>query len=430
MELMNSPGTRDESGKRIIVKDDVLRRIISIFRRYGFAHLDTPVIERFDVLSAKYAGGSEILKETFKLRDQGKRELCLRYDLTVPLARFIGMHKEIKMPFKRYQFGPVFRDGPVKLGRYREFWQCDADIVGAGSMAADAELLSMAQDIFKSLDIDASIMVNNRKLLNGIIRNYGVKEDDIEFVILTLDKIKKIGEESVMELLSERIGRDKSEGIMRLVSDGSGWEETLNRVENEIGDKEGIEGINELRTLRRLLDEFGVTTAVLDISLARGLSYYTGTVFEAFLKRGRIKSSIAAGGRYDRMIGSYLSSKEEIKAAGISFGIDVLVDTLQEREEERDDIDVMVIPIGDSALGIKAASEFRGKGLKTLMDIMGRGPGKNLSYCNSRGIRFAVLIGEKEKSRGAIKLRDLKDGSEQELGVEEAIKTIKSAIKN
>ena len=174
MELQNAKGTKDIPPEEKIIKQKIVDTLKEVFELYGFNPIETPLLERYETIAAKYAGGAEILKETFKLKDQGKRELALRYDLTVPFSRFVGMNPNLKMPFKRYQIGRVFRDGPIKLGRYREFWQCDVDVVGTKSMKADAECLSIAKEAFKRLNLNVIIKVNNRKILDSMLEYAGV----------------------------------------------------------------------------------------------------------------------------------------------------------------------------------------------------------------------------------------------------------------
>ena len=177
MTLQLPKGTRDFKAEEAIVRNKIVNALKDVFETYGYSPLETPAFERYDILASKYAGGAEILKETFKFKDQGKRDLALRYDLTVPMCRFVGMNPNIKMPFKRYQIGDVFRDGPVESARYRQFTQCDVDVVGIKGMIADAEIIALAQRAFKKLGFDAAIKVNNRKLLNDLLAYAGVKKE-------------------------------------------------------------------------------------------------------------------------------------------------------------------------------------------------------------------------------------------------------------
>ena len=192
VELQNPKGTKDFPPEEKIKRDILLLTLKRIFERFGFLPLETPIIDRLDVLSAKYAGGAEILKETFTLKDQGQRELGLRYDLTVPMSRFVGMNPTLKLPFKRYELGPVFRDGPIKKGRMRQFWQCDVDTVGTKNMLADAEFIQLTQAFFKEIGLKVRIEVNSRKILDGIMESLNIPEEKKFCVITAIDKLKKV----------------------------------------------------------------------------------------------------------------------------------------------------------------------------------------------------------------------------------------------
>lgn len=423
MELQTAKGVRDFLPVDKIARDKVVSTIKEVFELYGFSPLETPVLERFDVLASKYAGGAEILKETFKLNDQGGRELALRYDLTVPLARVIGMNPQLKMPFKRYQIDRVFRDGPIKLGRYREFWQCDPDIVGVKSMIAEAEILALTSEIFKRLKLDIVIRVNNRKLLNGILEQAGIGKQSQETVILSLDKLEKLGEEYVVKELNDKGFNDKktTDELFRLIKINS-----LGQLKSSIGNEEGLQGVKELEELFGFLKMFSVKNARLDTSLARGLSYYTGTVYEVFLKKGEIKSSIAAGGRYDKMIGSFLESKQEYPAVGISFGLDVLMDAAKKQQDRATVTQVYVIPIGTLNKSIKLVSDLRKSNIKADIDLMERGPSKNLGYANALGIPYVLFAGGDEFKKKKFKLKNMKTGRQRLLSIKSIIKEILS----
>ncbi|RMF07066.1 histidine--tRNA ligase [Candidatus Woesearchaeota archaeon] len=421
MNLQLAKGVRDIPPEEQIVRQRIIETIRNGFESYGFLPLETPVIERYDVLASKYAGGAEILKETFKLTDQGKRQLALRYDLTVPLCRFVGMNPTIKMPFKRYQMGPVFRDGPIKLGRYREFWQVDADIVGARSTAAEAEILSMALRILSNLELDAFIEVNNRKLLDAVLVKAGVENDRLEDFILSVDKLKKIGVEGVKKELEEKgFSTETIDAALAALAVEGTTEEKLSKIEKFVDDKEGIE------ELREVFESVNDERIVFNPSLARGLAYYTGTVYEAFLKNSEITSSIAAGGRYDRMIGQFLQTKKEYPAVGISFGLEIIADAykLLGRSEKQSVAKVFIIPINTRKQCREIAEKLRDAGINTDMDIMGRGISKNLQYANSLSIPFVVIAGEDELAENKVTLRDMKTGQQEMLSVEEVIKKL------
>ena len=192
MKIERAKGTKDTPPEEEIAKQEIVTALKKTFEIYGFSPLETPVLERWDTLTAKYGGGAEITKEIFNLTDQGGRNLGLRFDLTVPLARFVASNPNIKFPFKRYQIGLAFRDGPIKLGRYREFWQCDVDIVGSKSMLADAELINLTLDFFKKIGFKVVIEFNNRKLLDGVMEALEIPEQERNSIIITIDKLKKL----------------------------------------------------------------------------------------------------------------------------------------------------------------------------------------------------------------------------------------------
>ncbi len=422
MKLERARGTRDFSFGEALQRQQIVSTLRRVFELYGYNPLETPVLERFETLASKYAGGDEILKETFKLRDQGGRELGLRYDLTVPMCRFIATNPNLKMPFKRYQIGEVFRDGPLKIGRYREFAQCDVDIVGVKSMAADAEMIAIAQNVFKQLQLSVVVKVNNRKLLNGIIAAAGIKAEKAETTILTLDKLEKLGQSAVEKELAEKgTPAAAAKKLMALITIRGSNSEKIRKLEREISSNEGKEGIEELQQLLKGIND--QANVEFEPSLARGLAYYTGTVFEAFLKGSEITSAVAAGGRYDKMIGSFVGSGREYPAVGISFGLDVIEDALGmvEKEGRKTTTAAYVIPIKAVAEARKIAVELRKKGINTDSDMNNRDIKKNLEYAAAAEIPYAVLVGEKEVKSGKVTLRDMRTGKEETVTIAEAL---------
>jgi len=204
MHLERPKGTRDFPPEEELLKNTLLETLTKVFQLYGYNPMQTPVFERLETFTLKYAGGEEILKEVFKLQDQGGRDLALRFDLTVPLSRYVGMNPQIKMPFKRFQIGEVFRDGPIKLGRYRQFIQCDADVVGSKSLLSEVELLNLGNEVFKRLNVPVVFKINNIKVLNGLTHAAGVPEEQTSTILLTLDKLEKFGTESVKQELAAK----------------------------------------------------------------------------------------------------------------------------------------------------------------------------------------------------------------------------------
>lgn len=424
VELRNLKGTKDFMPREQRLRNEIISKLREIFQCYGYQPLETPIICYYDILSSKYAGGAEILKEVYKFRDQGQRDVGLRYDLTTPLTRVIGMNPMLKLPFKRYEIGKVFRNGPVKTGRNREFIQCDVDSVGIKSIMAEAELMIMAADFYKSINLEVVITFNNRKLLSGLVRSVGISIEEESSAILTLDKLEKIGAGGVRgELLEKGI---KAEDIKQLLDYLSLDEEALlNKLrDNPISDitREGIEELDQLREYIKL-------AKIQDICrfspwLARGLEIYTGTVFEVFLKDRSISSSIGGGGRYDKAIGGFLNDGKEYPAVGITFGLDVIYEALVLKGEggEAPPVDIYIIPIANDREGFKLLTQLRKSGIAADMEMNNRRVGKSLEYANKQGIPFVIFIGEGEVNRGRVKIKNMKTGEEWEAPIEEVIR--------
>ena len=407
--IQNPKGTKDVNVEERIQINRIIKIITEVFEKYGFNPLQTTTLEKYETLSAKYAGGSEILKETFKLKDQGKRNLGLRYDLTVPLARYVAMNPNLKMPFKRYELGQVFRDGPIKTGRYREFTQLDADTVGSSGMLADAELLAIASEVFSRLGLKFIIRVNNRKILDAILESFNIPLDKKESVILSIDKLDKIEVSGVKKELQEK-GFKKVDDMLNLI-----FTNDLNDVKKRIKNLDGISELNEVVKYCKLLN---VRNLQVDISLARGLSYYTGTIFEVYLKNSEIKSSVAGGGRYDKMIGSFTG--REIPSVGISFGINVIKEALKE-SREKSTVQFYIIPINTLEKSLAILTKFRQNNLKCDIDLNNKGISKNLEYASRYEIPYVIFIGKDELKQNKIKLRDMKTGKEKLFNVTELI---------
>ena len=406
MKLMNAKGTRDFLPEDKILRQEIIDNLRDIFERYGFNPLQTPLLERFDVLSAKYAGGAEIMKETFKLKDQGKRDLALRYDLTVPFARVIAMNKQLRFPFKRYQIGRVFRDGPIKLGRTREFWQCDVDVVGSKSMLSDAEMVAIASDFFAKVGIDVVIKVNNRKVLDSIMEEANVPKGKRVDAIMTLDKLKKIGEKGVLKEFGEK-GVDGYE-ILKLVK------MSKLKLKND-------EGLKELAELEKYLKLLGVKNYQVDYTLARGLGYYTGTVFEVVTPG--ISVSISGGGRYDNMIGDFLG-KGEYPAVGISFGLEPIYELLK-KDNKKSVTQLYVVPIKCLERCLPLVQELRSKGVKVDFDVKGKSISKGLDYANKMGIPYALVVGDNELKSKKYSLKNMLTGEEKKLTISGVLKVLK-----
>ena len=415
-EIQTAKGTKDiEIGEKIQI-NRIVKIITEVFEKYGFNPLQTPILERYETLAAKYAGGSEIIKETFRLNDQGNRDLALRYDLTVPLARYVAMNPNLKMPFKRYEIGEVFRDGPLKLGRYREFAQCDCDTIGSPSMLADAECLAIASEIFSRLKLKFIIRVNNRKILDAVLEEFNIPKDKRETAILSIDKLNKIEISGVKKELSEK-GINNVDRLLNVI-----FTNDLKDIKKIIKTYEGINELNEVAKYARLLN---VKNLQIDISLARGLAYYTGTIFEVYLRNSEIKSSVAGGGRYDKMIGNFIG--KDIHSVGISFGINVIKDALKNKME-KNVAQFYLIPINTLEKSLSILTKLRQNNLKCDIDLNNKGISKNLEYASRYEIPYVILIGKDEIKQNKIKLRDMKTGKEKLLTVNELILKFKKFL--
>jgi histidyl-tRNA synthetase len=436
MELQLPKGMRDINPGDKILRDDIVKNLIETFELYGFNPLETPIVERFDVLSAKFAAGetSDAMKETFKLSDQGKRDLGLRFDLTVPFARYVAMNPNIKLPFKRYQVGEVFRDGPIKLGRYREFWQCDVDVVGTKSMLADAELIKLALEAFPKLKLDAYLEVNNRKLLQSLLEFSGVQKKDLQKVIIIIDKVAKIGLEGIKKDLLEILDEDSVEKIVKILEIDGTPTQVFEKLEPFIKGIESRQALDELKELFSYFNKKQKQNIKLNLSLARGFGYYTGTVFEGFLRSSDVTSSICGGGRYDNMIGDFIGSGD-YPAVGISFGLDVIAESMKMEDPEikKTKVKIYIIPIKTTKYviekstkeSIRVVDKLRSAGVKADMDISLKTISKNLDYVNKMGIPYALIIGKKEINQHKFTLRNMKNGKERLVNLDDIIRKLK-----
>lgn len=411
--LKSVKGTKDFMPPEQMQRNWIRRTLEEVFEAYGCKPLETPTLQYYELLASKYGGGDEILKEVYRLRDQGERELALRYDLTVPLAKVVGMNPEMRLPFKRYEIGKVFRDGPVKTGRLREFIQCDVDMIGTSSMLAEAELISMAFAAFARLGLEVYIEVNNRKLLSGVLQELGVPGERAADVMLSLDKLAKIGVEGVQDDLRERqVEEPLVAAITSFLQKGA---LALDALAQQFSSELVQQGVQELQQLFAYLRGAGVTGEVrFSPFLARGLGIYTGTVYEIFLQDQSITSSIGSGGRYDEIIGRFLGDGREYPAVGISFGLDVILAALSLRAERAQPAaDVLVIPLATEELSLGLANRLRADGLRVELELAGRKLKKALDYANKEGIAYVLIYGENEVNSGQVVARDMREGSEQ-----------------
>lgn len=418
MKYQNVRGTQDYLPSEEVIRRNVRITLEDVFTRYGCQPLETPILNYSDLLASKYAGGAEIMQEMYTLSDRGNRELALRYDLTVPFAKVVAMNPTVRKPFKRYEIGKVFRDGPIKAGRFREFTQCDVDIVGVESQSAEAELLMMAIDAYTELGLDIRIQYNNRKLLAGLLEKFGVSKENSNEVILVLDKLEKIGLKGVVNELNEKgFSEEIIKEIKKFIGDGStkdlGFFESY---ENEtIPFKQGLK---ELKELSSFLEYLNVSQQCeFNPFLARGLEIYTGTVYEIFLKDGTIKSSIGSGGRYDNAIGGLMGLEQAIHTVGISFGLDVIFTALQRKNEdftEELSPDYYIISLDNRIKeALMVAHQFRKQGYHVEIEMISKKLGKSLDRANKIKAKQIIVIGTDEVDQNRIKIKDMKTGEEQ-----------------
>ncbi|WP_034762793.1 histidine--tRNA ligase [Rossellomorea vietnamensis] len=417
MDYQNVKGTQDYLPEAEVIRREVRRTLEDVFIQYGCKPLETPILNYTELLASKYAGGAEILEEMYTLTDRGERDLALRYDLTIPFAKVAAMNPTIPMPFKRYEIGKVFRDGPIKAGRFREFTQCDVDIVGAESQVAEAELMMMAVDAFGKLDMKVTIQYNNRKLLTGILEVFGVEEDRINQAVLILDKLEKIGVDSVISELSDlSIADSTNQLIQQFLTDSDN--NRLGYFESYADQNDQIrEGLDELKELTSYLEFLEINEqCVFNPFLARGLEIYTGTIYEIFLTDGSITSSIGSGGRYDNAIGGLLGTGENVSTVGISFGLDVIyaaIMTTKQNGMKSATVDYYIIPLGTGKEALRVANDLRKKGYIVELEMSSRKLGKLLEKANKEGVRNVIVIGEEEVRKNQFKVKDMVTGEEK-----------------
>jgi len=388
-----------ESLKRERVKSVIKK----YFKLYGFLPVETPTIEYDELMRSDSLGKEdEVISDRFRLKDKGNRNLGLRYELTFQLKRLFKQNPNIKLPFKKYQIGKIFRDEPTGIGRFREFTQCDIDIIGDSSIKSDTECVAVFSDILKELKLESEIQINNRKLLSAIIES--VKINDKLEVMRELDKIEKVGEDSVKANLRKYANANQILTLFKML------EKPLDFFTKNLFD--GAEEIKELETLGK---SYGMKTK-FNPFMIRGLGYYTGNIFE--IKVEGMKNSIGGGGRYDDLVGKYLNKK--IPAVGISFGLERLTE-IANIESER--TKVTLISLNQDKETIKLAKKLRK--MEISCNTMFGKPGKSLDYTNSLEIPYAIFIGDEETKNKKFKLKEMSSGDEKLLTEKQLLNKLK-----
>ena len=444
-------GTRDFSPIEMARRNYIFDTIREVFKLYGFKQIETPAMENLSTLMGKY--GEEGDKLLFKILNSGDflrgadkalvenddyvhltSQICekgLRYDLTVPFARYVVQHRnELQFPFKRFQIQPVWRADRPQKGRYREFYQCDADIVGSDSLVNEIELLQLVDEVFSRLKINITIKLNNRKVLAGIAELIGAPEKIIDITV-AIDKIDKIGIDNVNAELSERGLSEEAINTLQpiLAIDGS-ISERIAQLETLLASSEiGALGVKELREVVAGVEALGLrATLDLDVSLARGLNYYTGTIIEV-KAQDVVIGSITGGGRYDNLTGVF--GLNGVSGVGISFGADRIYDVLNTLdlypEDARESTQVMFTNFGaaEAAVSMKMLKEMRNAGIAAEIYPDSAKMKKQMGYADNLAIPFVAIVGENEMAQNKMMLKNMTSGEQSLVSVEEAIEIIR-----
>ncbi len=425
-------GMRDFLPPRMILRHYVTDRLRRVFERFGFEPLQTPAIEYAETLEGKF--GEEADKLIYKFEDRGGRQVGLRYDLTVPLARVVAMYPELVKPFKRYQIAPVWRAERPQKGRYREFYQCDVDIVGSASMLADAEVVTIAYQCLRELGFTAfRILINNRKILQAIATLAGVPPEDVGKVWRAVDKWDKIGAAGVQaELAAGGLAGGLIQQLLDLLDVTGPTNTVLQRLAGQLRDHPaGVEGVRELAEIAHYLDLAQVPPQFyqIDLHMVRGLEYYTGPIFEIVVDEPKI-GSLSGGGRYDHLIG--LLGPTSYPAVGISLGLERLIDVIDELgmapAEVRSTVtEVLVTVFAETYLSesLAVAATLRGAGVNAEVYLGADKLSHQLRYASRKNVPFVVIVGPDEVSRGEVLLRDMASGEQRSVEREALVAAIR-----
>ena len=444
-------GTRDFSPVEMAKRNYIFNTIRDVFHLFGYQQIETPSMENLSTLMGKY--GDEGDKLLFKIQNSGDyfngitdeellsrnavklaSKFCekgLRYDLTVPFARYVVMHRdEISFPFKRYQIQPVWRADRPQKGRYREFYQCDADVVGSNSLLSEVELVQMIDRVFGKFGVRVSIKINNRKILTGIAEIIG-EADKIVDITVAIDKLDKIGLENVnAELASKGIPQEAIDKLQPIILLSGSNEEKLETLKTVLATSEaGLKGVEESEFILKTVSALGVKSEVeLDLTLARGLNYYTGAIFEVKALDVQI-GSISGGGRYDNLTGVF--GMDGMSGVGISFGADRIFDVLNQLDlypkEAVNGTQLLFINFGEkeAAFSMNVLTEVRAAGIRAEIFPDASKMKKQMGYANSKAIPFVALVGENEMNEGKVTLKNMETGEQKMVTPQELVSELK-----
>lgn len=448
-------GTRDFSPAQIIKRNYIFDTIKSIYKLYGYQPIETPAMENLETLTGKY--GDEGDKLIFKILNSGNflsdfdsdeklidasknlnsltksiTEKALRYDLTVPFARYVVQNlNDINFPFKRYQIQPVWRADRPQKGRYREFYQCDADVIGSNSLVNEIELIQIIDEVFDHLKLPVTVKLNNRKILSGIANFIGYADKMIDITV-AIDKLDKMPIEKVCdELLQKGIDEVAIEKLKPFMLFKGNNVETLNFLKQQLtSEMSAIKGIEEIEYVVSYIENNKLknTNLDIDLSLARGLNYYTGCIIEVKANAGSLSVSVCGGGRYDDLTGIF--GLPNVSGVGISFGADRIYDILDELNlfpKQLETTQVLVVPMGKNELAyaLQTARQLRAANIATDVYADEAKMKKQMTFANNKQIPFVVIIGEDELSSGLLTLKNMETGEQQKLNLEEVMKTFK-----
>ena len=432
MKPKTLPGFMELMPNEQVLFNKIKETIAKSYEQYGFLPLNTPIIEDAKVLLAKAGGETE--KQIYRF-EKGENDLALRFDLTVPLAKYVTeYYDKLSFPFKRYQIGKVYRGEKPQRGRYREFYQCDIDVIGDGKLSIinDAELPAIIYNTFKNLGFDEfTICINNRKILNGLFSSLEQKENSAE-ILRIIDKIDKIGAEQVEIELLKLVEKDKVNVIMKFLSIDGDNDKKIQELESlNITDEIFNQGLNELKTVVKYIRLFGVPEEnfIIDLKIARGLDYYTGTVYETFLNKYRNMGSVCSGGRYDNLTEYY--TDRQMPGVGISIGLSRLFFLLMEYNifsaEKETIAQALVISMGEEYEAVASvATTLRKNGIKTLTNIEDQKVVKKFKSADKLSVPYVVILGEEEVKNNVVTLKNMQTGEQKTVTIEEAISVIKS----
>lgn len=428
-------GFRDFLPDQMMAREHLIDTARSVYRSFGFAPIDTPALEYSEVLLGK--GGEESDKQVFRFTDQGDRDVAMRFDLTVPLARYSAQHiQDLGIPFRRYHIAPVWRGERPARGRFREFMQCDFDTIGSTSNSVDIETLLVINDLFEAIGVNGfTVRVNNRKVLNGLLQKNDLQEHAVG-ILRCLDKLDKIGRDKVVAEMQDKVGISEAQGnsVMDMATLSGSNEEILTSLEGMLaGNETGEEGLANLRELFETVKacDLPKDRVKLDVSIARGLDYYTGTIYETILHELPGIGSVCSGGRYDNLASKFTS--QQLPGVGASLGLDRMLAAMEELGMVKTastpaPVLITMFDQNHSLDYVMLARKLRAAGVGVEVYPDAKGIGKQMKYANRKGFQVAVIAGADEFAEGTWQVKGLLSGDQQNVADAEIVQTIQDVL--